>query len=79
MRPPKLRLRPPPRQPSLKEGASATAEELLAFCNERLAPYKRPKLLEFRDELPKSMVGKILRRVLVEEELKKQQQDSAAA
>lgn len=61
----------------LKEGQSATAEEIIAFCTERLAPYKRPKAVEFRDDLPKSMVGKILRRLLVEEEMRRR--DSAAA
>ena len=54
----------------LKEGETATEEEILAFCTENLAPYKRPKFVEFRDELPKTIVGKMLRRVLVEEELK---------
>jgi len=52
----------------LKPGETATAEELIAFCREGLAPYKVPKVVEFRSELPKSMVGKFLRRVLVEEE-----------
>jgi long-chain acyl-CoA synthetase len=61
----------------LKEGESATEEEIMKFCADRLAPYKRPKAMEFRSELPKSMVGKILRRVLVEEEMKKR--ESAAA
>lgn len=61
----------------LRAGETATAEEIIAFCGERLAPYKRPKAVEFRDELPKSMVGKILRRVLVEEEMKKREQQSA--
>jgi len=56
----------------LKPGQTATEEEIIAFCRENLAPYKVPKFVEFRDELPKSTVGKILRRVLVEEELKKQ-------
>ena len=56
----------------LKEGETATEEEFIAFCKENLAPYKVPKFVEFRDELPKTMVGKILRRVLVEEEKKKQ-------
>jgi long-chain acyl-CoA synthetase len=51
-----------------REGAAVTEEELLSFCGERLAPYKTPKSLEFRDELPKSAVGKLLRRVLAEEE-----------
>ncbi len=55
----------------LKEGEVATVEEIIAFCKERLAPYKVPKLVEFRSELPKSQVGKFLRRVLVEEEKKK--------
>lgn len=40
---------------------------ILSFCRERLASYKTPKSLEFRDELPKSPVGKLLRRVLAEE------------
>ncbi len=48
-----------------------TADEIIQFCRERLAAYKVPRIVEFRDELPKSTVGKILRRVLREEELKK--------
>lgn len=48
-----------------------TSEDLLGWLRERLAPYKMPKELEFRDELPKSLVGKILRRVLREEEIRK--------
>jgi long-chain acyl-CoA synthetase len=51
----------------LKPGASATAEELRSFCRERLAPYKVPAHVEFRTELPKTMVGKVLRRALVAE------------
>ncbi len=57
----------------LKQGETATADEIMEFCKERLASYKRPKQIEFRQELPKSMVGKIIRRLLVEEEIKKQQ------
>ncbi len=57
----------------LREGMTATEEEIIQFCKENLAPYKVPKYVDFRDELPKSMVGKILRRVLLEEEQKKQQ------
>lgn len=53
----------------LKQGQTATAEEITAFCAERLAPFKVPRLVEFRSELPKTQVGKILRRVLVEEEM----------
>lgn len=52
----------------LKPGATATEEEIIQFCKERLAGYKVPKAVEFRSELPKTMVGKVLRRVLVEEE-----------
>jgi long-chain acyl-CoA synthetase len=55
----------------LKEGQSSTVDEIRSFCKEKLAPYKVPTLVEFRSELPKSQVGKILRRVLVEEEKKK--------
>jgi long-chain acyl-CoA synthetase len=55
----------------LKEGETATAEEIIAFCKERLAAYKVPKKVEFREELPKTAVGKILRRQLREEELRK--------
>ena len=48
-----------------KPGETATEEELKNFCKERLAPYKVPTHFEFRTELPKTTVGKILRRELV--------------
>ena len=51
----------------LKAGQTATAEELRMYCRERLAPYKVPAQVEFRSELPKTMVGKVLRRALVAE------------
>lgn len=51
----------------VREGESATAEEIIAFCRENLAAYKVPKSVEFRQELPKTLVGKILRRALREE------------
>ncbi len=51
----------------LRSGQSATESELRAHCRERLAPYKVPVQIEFRKELPKTMVGKVLRRLLVEE------------
>jgi long-chain acyl-CoA synthetase len=51
----------------LRPGQQASAEELRAFCRERLAPYKVPVTVEFRAELPKSMVGKVLRRALTAE------------
>jgi len=56
----------------LKAGESATVEEIRDFCKENLAPYKVPVFVDFRSELPKSQVGKILRRVLVDEEKAKQ-------
>ena len=52
----------------LKEGATATAEEIRSFCKEKLAPYKVPSSVEFRKELPKTQVGKVLRRTLLDEE-----------
>ncbi len=52
----------------LKRGQTATAEDVIAFCKERLAAFKVPKLVEFRDSLPKTMIGKILRRQLIAEE-----------
>jgi long-chain acyl-CoA synthetase len=55
----------------LKKGETATAEEIISFCREKLAAYKSPKLVEFRGELPKSAVGKILRKVLRDEEAAK--------
>lgn len=55
----------------LKEGQTSTQDEINAFCREHLAPYKVPRIVEFRSELPKSQIGKILRRVLVEEEKQK--------
>jgi len=54
----------------LKEGESATEKEIIDFVRGRLASYKIPRIVEFRNELPKSSVGKILRRVLREEERK---------
>ncbi len=50
-----------------KPGERLTEEELSAFCKERLAPYKVPKQFEFREALPKTLVGKVLRRSLREE------------
>jgi long-chain acyl-CoA synthetase len=50
----------------LRAGEQATEQDLRAFCREKLAPYKVPSKIEFRRELPKTMVGKVLRRVLKE-------------
>ncbi len=52
----------------LHEGESATEEEIIGFCKQKLAKYKVPRTVEFRKELPKSAIGKILRRSLHEEE-----------
>ena len=51
----------------VKADESLNEDEIKVFCKENLTNYKRPKYIEFRDELPKSNVGKILRRMLREE------------
>jgi long-chain acyl-CoA synthetase len=55
----------------LKTGQQAGAEELIAFCRENLAPFKVPREIEFRSELPKSTILKLLRRELRDQEMKK--------
>ena len=55
----------------LKEGATVTEEELDKYCRAELAAFKVPREYEFRKELPKTAVGKILRRTLIDEEKKK--------
>ncbi|WP_040952732.1 AMP-binding protein [Gorillibacterium massiliense] len=57
----------------LREGTSATAEEIKAWCKERLAAYKVPQLYDFRDKLPKTLVGKVLRRKLIEDDMRANQ------
>jgi len=57
----------------LKEGETASEKDIIGFCREKLAAYKSPKIIEFRDELPKSAVGKILRKVLRDEEAAKKE------
>ncbi len=52
----------------LKPGANLSSEELQKYCREKLTAYKVPKYIDFREALPKTLVGKILRRVLQEEE-----------
>ncbi|HLU56480.1 MAG TPA: long-chain fatty acid--CoA ligase [Pseudonocardia sp.] len=49
---------------SLRPGRTATADELIAFCKERMAAYKYPRQVEFLDEIPKTVTGKLLRREL---------------
>jgi long-chain acyl-CoA synthetase len=55
----------------LKSGESCTEDEIRTFCKQYLAPYKVPTHVEVRKELPKSLVGKVLRRLLVEEDVAK--------
>lgn len=57
----------------LKQGMEASEEELEKHCREKLAAYKIPRLYEFRSELPKTMVGKVLRRQLQEEDKKRRE------
>lgn len=52
----------------LKDGRQATPEELQKFCREKLTGYKIPRFFEFRNDLPKTLVGKVLRRILQDEE-----------
>ena len=59
----------------LKEGETATQEELIDFCKEKLATFKLPTEIEFRTELPKTNVGKILRKELRAEELEKRKKE----
>lgn len=58
----------------LKEGHTITEDELNEYCRTKLASFKVPRFYEFRDELPKTAVGKILRRTLIEEEKEKVKQ-----
>jgi long-chain acyl-CoA synthetase len=55
----------------LREGKATTEEEMRNWCKQEMSAYRVPKYVEFRNELPKSMVGKILRRELKDEEMKK--------
>ncbi len=52
----------------LKDGVSATQREFVLYLRERLANYKVPRHIEFRNSLPKNTTGKILKRILIEEE-----------
>ena len=62
----------------VRSDPSVTEEDVEAWCREELTGYKIPKAIEFRDELPKTNVGKILRRELREEELAKREAAAAA-
>jgi long-chain acyl-CoA synthetase len=54
-------------------------KEIIAFCRQKLANYKVPKQVEFRKELPKTIVGKVLRRILKEEEAAEEKKDQETA
>ncbi len=58
-----------------KEGETLTEEEIILYCKEKLAAYKRPKIIEFCSELPKSAVGKVLRKELRKKEEAKRQEN----
>ncbi|SFA92227.1 long-chain acyl-CoA synthetase [Collimonas sp. OK607] len=58
----------------VRKDPSLTAEQLMAYCREQLTGYKRPKYIEFRNDLPKTNVGKILRRELRDEKPAEQKQ-----
>jgi long-chain acyl-CoA synthetase len=62
----------------VRPGETVTEQEIIAFCRERLAAYKSPKIIEFIDELPKSTIGKILRRELRDRHLSEHSADQPA-
>jgi acyl-CoA synthetase (AMP-forming)/AMP-acid ligase II len=49
----------------LRPDSSLTAPDLIAYCRERMASYKYPRVIEFRDELPKNTLGKVLKDELI--------------
>lgn len=56
---------------ALKPGTTLTRDELMAFLQDKLSPIEMPKLIEFRESLPKTMIGKLSRKTLLDEELQK--------
>jgi long-chain acyl-CoA synthetase len=63
---------------TLRDGADLTASELRAFLKDKLAPFEQPRQIEFRSHIPKTLVGKPLRRELIADELRKQERANAA-
>jgi long-chain acyl-CoA synthetase len=61
----------------LRSGEQASTEEIREFAKTRLAAYKVPRAVEFRDELPKTLIGKVLRRALIEEEQARQKAETS--
>ena len=66
-----VRPRPSVKVVVVKKDPALTEAAVLAYCKEHMTGYKRPRSVEFRTELPKTPVGKILRRALRDEELAK--------
>lgn len=62
-----------------KEGEKLTKAEIISWCRSKLASYKVPRMVEFRTELPKTIVGKVLRRALREEEERKSKKDTTVS
>ncbi len=62
----------------LRDGQTATEQEILDYCHARMARYKVPKYVEFRRELPKNMIGKVLRRELIQQEQARQAMQRAS-
>ncbi|WP_413379234.1 long-chain-fatty-acid--CoA ligase [Alkalihalobacillus sp. 1P02AB] len=62
-----------------KDGCNPTEKELDEHCRKHLAAYKVPRIYEFREELPKTLIGKVLRRVLIEEEQNKMEKEKVEA
>jgi long-chain acyl-CoA synthetase len=60
----------------LRPGHHATAEEMIEFCQDRLLPYQVPRRIAFREEIPRSFVGKVLRKEIVDEELAREGQQA---
>jgi long-chain acyl-CoA synthetase len=54
-----------------RQGETLTEEEMISFCKERLTAYKVPTVVEFRESLPTSIIGKVLRKILRDEEIQK--------
>ncbi len=60
----------------LKPGETATDKESIDFCKAKLTRYKVPTVVEFRESLPKSVVGKILSKILRQEEMEKREKSN---
>jgi long-chain acyl-CoA synthetase len=75
----KLFVKPAEGVPATEEGREALKAELMAYAKKHIAKYAMPYDIEFRDELPKTLVGKVAYRVLEEEEEEKRKAEQEAA